>query len=431
MHDSPLIPRDYALLVGLLRCAVNGKPPDDDLTAIDWPAVLRQARKHSVVVFLYPWLALHAPALFSSQATAPKDSAPVAWRSLYLESVARAVQRQRQLAVILGALESAGIDVLPLKGAWLSAFVYDDPAQRAMTDLDLLVRTGDRDASHTQFLALGYSVKQDLRQSPFVYCQTYVSRGHPYPIELHWEFDAELIPNTPIPDSDAVWENSARTAFLGRTAHRMSGEDQLVHLVHHILHHQFALPLRAYLDLALLIRKQEDGISRSALDKAVKRWKVGRAAPFVLGLVSELFGVPPPHAVASLDAPRATPLFASALQALFTLPEARDCIAETTLLQLRQATAPQRLKLVLSRVFMPRSFLVQDYPCARHLYGLPIAWCLRAVTLVRRNRTRMWDMRDPASTTSKALDNSAARVALVQTLLHPEPNENVGAGQHR
>ena len=426
MSDSPFIPHEYAPLVGLLRCAVTGKPPDDDLTTIDWSTVLRQARKHSVDAFLYPWLALHAPALFSSQATAPTNSAPVAWRSLYLESAARAVQRQRQLAIIFSALEGAGIDVLPLKGAWLGAFVYDDPAQRRMTDLDLLVRTGDRDACHAQFLSLGYSVQQDVRQSPFAYSQTYVSRGHPYPVELHWKFDAELIPDTPIPDGGAIWANAGRTDFLGHTIYRMSGEDQLVHLVHHILHHQFALPLRAYLDLALLVRKQEEGVSQSALDEAVKRWKVGRATPFVLGLVSELFGLPP-----RLDAPRETTLFASALQSLFTLPEARDCVAETTLLQFRQASALQRLKLILSRVLMPRSFLVQYYPCARHLYGLPIAWCLRTVTLVRRNRTRMWDMRNPASTTSAALGNSAARIALVRALLRTGPSEAGGSGKQR
>ena len=49
-----------------------------------------------------------------------------------------------ELAAILGAAETADVEVMPLKGAVLSTMPGADPARRPMADLDLLVRPGDR-----------------------------------------------------------------------------------------------------------------------------------------------------------------------------------------------------------------------------------------------------------------------------------------------
>jgi hypothetical protein len=45
---------------------------------------------------------------------------------------------------------------MPLKGAWLSETVYDDPARRSMSDLDVLVQKRELDAAMPRLLVLGY-----------------------------------------------------------------------------------------------------------------------------------------------------------------------------------------------------------------------------------------------------------------------------------
>jgi hypothetical protein len=54
MGFSFSIPSEYATLIGALRCAVKGVPPDADPAAADWPKVLKQARQQGVDTFLYP-----------------------------------------------------------------------------------------------------------------------------------------------------------------------------------------------------------------------------------------------------------------------------------------------------------------------------------------------------------------------------------------
>jgi hypothetical protein len=62
--------------------------------------------------------------------------------------VLQTLERQRELASLLAMFADAKMEVAPLKGAWLSEHVYDDPAQRSMSDLDLLVRKQDVQKCH-------------------------------------------------------------------------------------------------------------------------------------------------------------------------------------------------------------------------------------------------------------------------------------------
>jgi len=417
MSAALSIPLEYSTLIGLLRCAVNGKPPDSDLTSADWPSVLKQARQQGVDAFLFPWLAAHSPALFSFKAPVAGNSAPAAWRSLFLESLSHTLQRQRQLAEILGACACAHISVIPLKGAWLSESVYDDPAQRSMSDLDLLIRADDRDACHALFLALGYAEKCDVLHNTFANDQVYRHATRPYLVEMHWGFTSDMTPDAQTPDVDAIWQRTFEAELLCQPVKQLDPEDLLAHLVQHILHHQFAIPLRSYLDIALLLKRFGNRLSAAGLDAAADRWKVGRAISFVIELVSYVFDSPPPEKLPDCNTKIAPAHYTCALQALFNLSEARARDGELTLLQYQKESTPGRVKLILSRIFMPRAFLTIHYPYARHLYGLPIAWFCRTIDLVQRNRERIRNIRNPGTAIAKNLAAAEMRVALTAALL--------------
>jgi hypothetical protein len=70
-------------------------------------------------------------------------------------------------------LAEAGIQVMPVKGALLQHWLYDDPSERPMTDVDLLVRPGDLGAAVDLLETAGYtrtrhrSVGGWVLQTPF------------------------------------------------------------------------------------------------------------------------------------------------------------------------------------------------------------------------------------------------------------------------
>ncbi|MGB8332796.1 MAG: nucleotidyltransferase family protein [Polyangiales bacterium] len=70
-------------------------------------------------------------------------------------------------------LAEAGIAVMPVKGALLQHWLYDDPSERPLTDVDLLVRPEDFDRAVAQLetggyrRALGSSIGAAVMETPF------------------------------------------------------------------------------------------------------------------------------------------------------------------------------------------------------------------------------------------------------------------------
>lgn len=418
MNLSTAIPPEFQTLISLLRGAVNQTPPADDLHAADWPTVLKQARQQGVDTFLYPYLAEHGPDLFSAHAAVADTSAPAAWRALFLDALSLTLRRQRQLAELLSAFALKRLDVIPLKGAWLSEKVYDDPAQRGMSDLDLLIRADDRDASHALFLALGYEAESNVLHSGISYDQAYRHTARPHRVEMHWHVNSELTPDQPTPDMAAIWQRTSASTLLGHPTRQLAPEDQLSHLIQHIFHHAFAMHLRGYLDIALLLKRQDEGFAAASLASAASDWQIGHALSFVLGFVSELFALPLPPALAPLStAGRQDSRQTLALQILSTLPPAHARGSASMQARLKRATPYERLSLVLSRVFMPRTFLAHTYPCARSVFGVPLAWLFRARDVYARHHTEYTVLLKPSSRGTQNLTNAEMREELARRLL--------------
>ncbi len=415
MNSESSIPSAYRTLLAALRGTFSAAPPDIPLDASAWDLVLRQAREQGVDVYLYPWLSASLPHLFSAKAVAP-GSAPAAWRDLFLQALTHTLLRQRQLAGILASLAQAHIDVVVLKGAWLSETVYDDPARRTMSDLDLLIRADDRDACHERMLALGYVVKTFTLHNRYANDQSYVHPAHPKLVELHWHVASEMNGDAPVPDIASVWQNTSPATCCGHPVRAFTPADLLAHQVQHMLNHLLATPLRVYVDIALIVRKFGDALTPSALEAAGARWRTGRAIPFALRLAGDLLDVPLPPALCAyapeLDAARR----AQALQAVLDLPTALARGGETTLLRFKASSPLERLRLVLSRIFMPQAFLVMRYPYARHACALPVAWFQRACDLRRQHRAKMKAMLTPGTAEEHRLRIAATRAELTDWL---------------
>lgn len=415
---TPLdIPESHRALIELLRSAIHRTPLSPGFPqGADWPTLLRQARQHGVDTYLYPWLSEQRPALFSPRASAAPESAPAAWRALYFQEVPRALLRQKQLAAILSAFAQAGVDVVPLKGALLSETVYDDPARRSMSDLDLLVRPSDCDRAHGLLLGLGYGIGVDARRNAFACDQAYHHATHAASVELHWDFYSKACPEDPQPDLASIWQRALPANLLGVPVLAFSPCDQLAHLADHLLHHRLALRLRAYVDVALYLQGLGRSPSASALQEASARWNIGRAVPFIVRFVDALLGCPSETAGWRPDSPAEGQQRQQLAGILLRLPASETMAGEETFLRLRGATGLARLGHAVSRVFMPRDYLALRYPPARHRLGLPLAWALRAWDLFALNREHAQQVATHARSAQNDLCDAAARHAIVRAL---------------
>lgn len=410
-----LIPADRLALIAALRCAINGRPECAELSAADPRALFRQAREHGVDTYLYPWLTSQKG--FSETRAGGVEVSLEIWRQAFLSNLVQSDVARRLLQTTLTRLARAGLDAIVLKGAWLGTTVYDDPAQRRMSDIDLLVRRESLDAVHRELVATGFAADKDTLHNRFAYEQGYRHPGLPLPLELHWHMTSELTPSAPVPDIDAVWRRALDSAWHGAPVKAMQPADQLAHLTQHILHHLFAAPLRGYLDIALLLKKHGSGLSVSDVAAASARWRTGSALPFLMNMTAALLETPLPRQLEEYCGDMRPADAETAITALFNLPEARERAGESTLSDFREASSVGKLRLILRRVFMPRQFMMLYYPCARTRLGLPRAWFKRAVYLYRRSRSLAAAATEDSVSDQRRQDIARQRRQLTEKLL--------------
>ena len=370
------------MLVECLRCALHDTPPPEGIKSDDWAVLLRQARRHCVECFLFPWLCKYLPEQFSSRATETSNSPQAAWRAIALEHLNATLIRQKQTSELLAAAADAEIEVLPLKGTWLSETVYNEASQRQMVDIDLLVKKADRDRSNEILTRLGYAPRRELSDSEYMSDLSYYHPAHSIFVELHWNVECQMSGAKEIPDIEKILQRTTNAKLFGHPVKIFPVEDQLCNLVQHILHHQFALSLKSYVDIALLINAEKQNFIREQLDSSAIDWKTGEAVPFILQMLTYLFDLKNiPKELIENTTDQST--LQNAVTAIFELPLASTRNHEINLLKYRNASTTGKLRVIFSRIFMPQSFMQLHYPFARNSLLLPIAWTLRTIALIR------------------------------------------------
>ena len=120
---------------------------DPDWSSDTWEIFQVVCRVHGVAPLLYQkirgavWLAEPTRTWLAEQ---------------YTFNSQRIAKMQAELKEILAMFAQHNLPLMPLKGSILSAEYYQDPGQRPMADLDLLIRAGDFEASAYLLKQLGY-----------------------------------------------------------------------------------------------------------------------------------------------------------------------------------------------------------------------------------------------------------------------------------
>lgn len=168
------------------------------------------------------------------------------FRGDYLASMAVFERRQVAALELADALAERGIDSIPVKGMSYLHWLYDDPAVRPMSDIDLLVRPAAHENACSVLESRGYQRFEWTGSRSILHHASTFHRGRQY-VDLHRNIVQPL--RTGI-DTDALFER----ARLGRGGVRRLClvDTALIHFAH-IARSELYVPALAYIEGALLL----------------------------------------------------------------------------------------------------------------------------------------------------------------------------------
>jgi hypothetical protein len=273
------------LLVSLLREDGGGTtevPPED------WAGLMRLLAPHGILPLLHQRVV--------QSGTGIPMWAEEHLRAAFLSSRVHTFRQERELRDLLGAMASAGVEPLLLKGPALGRSLYPDPVFRPSGDIDLLVRKEEVPRAREALLSLGFVLPLDnYSVSPSFYDQeTYLpAKGFPFtvPVELHWEiqrYGRRYRQGT----LEELFERSVPVSTPGLAFRTLCPVHALVYAGSHIaLHHADEVRLIWIRDVVLLSGSL-DNREWQELPGECKRWQARIPLEKALTMSSLWFGVP-------------------------------------------------------------------------------------------------------------------------------------------
>ena len=281
----------------LLRWLVvtSGELVNDDLDTsfnlLEWSAVARWLTRQELGALAYG----HTLAYWRSSDAISKLRNCL--QGDMFSATAESSLKQASLHAILSAFADAEIPLVLLKGAALGLTVYDDPAQRTMSDIDIWVQDADMGAAAQVMMGLGYETNLkgerpfELQQMARGEIELILPTFHAGLVDFHWSpFPGWWLKRTAMVDETALWVRREPLGD-GLGSCQLSPEDMVIHLtVHMAINHQFdVLALRGLVDIALTAKKR--GVDWAVVGERAREWRVGTAVYTVLDLLNQLIGV--------------------------------------------------------------------------------------------------------------------------------------------
>jgi hypothetical protein len=273
------------------RLAPDGRVADLVAQVGDWAMVLEAAASQGVAPLLAREALQAAGGALAADARALLTSAS-------RRATVAALDASRELAAVVGVLESAGVAALPYKGPALALDAYGDVAAREVADLDFVVAPDDADAAAAALSHAGYAPAGGVPWAAARYANAwqaqvrFVGAGSRLPVELHWRFCDRKLPWNP--DVRAVLARAATRVVAGARVAIPAAEDQLILVLLHAARHGWDR-LDAFACAGAILDRGVDGAEVLARAGAVG----GRRAVLVgLDVTSRLLAIALPASLA-------------------------------------------------------------------------------------------------------------------------------------
>ena len=249
---------------------------------IDWPELLRLARRHGLMPLCYRGLSAACPGAVPAAVLARL-------RDLVRIGQASNEYRTGALLRLLRRLEAVGIPAVPFKGPVVAVTVYGDLGLRYFSDLDILIHAHDLPRTRGLLTEEGYQAKKVCLSSQ----QSFVHPASRLLVDLHWGIPLTWWSHI---DPERWWERLVSVSLAGTPVRSFAPEEALLILCVNAAKAFWDVALKDFCDIAEQIR------ARPALDwgrvsREARRCRCQRLLFAGLHLANDLFGVPLPAEV--------------------------------------------------------------------------------------------------------------------------------------
>ncbi len=254
----------------------------------EWQNSIKSLKPHWILPYFYWKISrlpchLHPPTLIFSK-----------FRKAYLWSCSRSLQMEHQLQEILSAFSRKNIPVLVLKGPALGRIVYENPALRPSSDLDLLVKPNDVIEIRSLLINLGYKLQNKCFETfQYSQCEEVYNRGKHYrSVEIHWALCTNL-KGLHEKDLSPFFSRALSVSTETTEFWTLDPVDSLIQVALHALeHHPFDMRINWCMDVSFLIQRIILDYSVPTLLKRSKEWKALGAIKDMLQLSNFWIGIP-------------------------------------------------------------------------------------------------------------------------------------------
>ena len=262
-----------------------------ELTDNDWEDILKEARSQGIAPILF-----HSLKPLQSALNIPEQILDVL-RQNYLNSSARNMRLFQKLLQILTIFNRENIPVILLKGAHLAKLVYESPALRPMSDIDLLAKEDDLLKIHHLLIENGFSTLKQDQGAILRHMAPYKKNNFPA-LEIH--YNIAILPNNKRIESADLWERAQKLTPEGVNIMTLSPEDLLLHLCAHTsIQHGFDNGLTPYFDIRQTLEHYNEILNWEIIAGRAKEWGLERSVDLMLLLTDKFIGLPLPEQISN------------------------------------------------------------------------------------------------------------------------------------
>jgi hypothetical protein len=363
----------------LILLSAKIHPNEDELSQIneliprigDWDSFCNIVIDRGFAPLFYDKLSLLPAASFI-----PSNIQVKLHQSFY-KTLSRSMLLYDAFRVILEAFNRSGVEVIALKGVYLSEFLYENIGLRQFSDIDLLVKPQEGKRCLELLAELGYkpfdskesdfikSVRNDIVHFDPMILGDISIEIH---IKLHRSDESFHI------DPAALWKKAIPVIINKTPVYVLNDEDMLIHLCIHLDIHfrDGRIQFTSFLDITNFLTEKAEQLDWNVLNERCREFNCENEVFLYLVIAHEFMFAPLPVEIydkyASILKPETKKLFLKYLNGYSGYTSVSEHIYNIK----KQRAFSLKLKYLIEIIFPPKAFMIKKYNivgCGKSVVG--------------------------------------------------------------